>query len=92
MDAKGGPSKTPCSKQFSKQVVLNYRSDCSALKREQLDLVVSAQVSACHTHKTSIPPSYCGRTDNFRPYTNFLFRGIHICLEMFLFLHIMSKH
>ena len=89
---KGGPAKTPCSMLFIKDVVMSYRSDCFALKREQLDLVVTAQLSAFCTHKSSIPPSYRGSADNFRPHTNFLFRGIRICLEMFVFLHGMSKH
>ena len=89
---KGGPAKTPCSMLFKEDVVMSYRSDCFALTREQLDLVVTAQLSALRIHKSSIPPSYHGSADNFRPHTNFLFSGIRICLEMFVFLHVMSKH
>ena len=70
---KGGPAKTPCNKLFSKEVVKNYRSDCFALTREQLDLAVSGQLSAFRTHKSSIPPTYRGSVDNFRPHTNFYF-------------------
>ena len=62
---KGGPAKTPCSMLFIKDVVMSYRSDCFALTREQLDLVVTAQLSAFRTHKSSIPPSYRGSADNF---------------------------
>ena len=87
---KLGPSKTPCSRQFSLDVVKNFRSDCLQLSRDQLDLAVTAQLSSCRTHKDTIPPSYRGSIDNFRPHTSFSFRGIRICSDMFLLLHAMS--
>ena len=54
--------------------------------------MVTSQLSACRTHKESIPSSYRGTLESFRPHTSFLFRSIRICLDFFLFLHIMSKY
>ena len=50
------------------------------------------QLSALRTSKNSIPPTYRGSDDHFRPHTSYMFRGIKVCQDMFRFVHNISKN
>ena len=86
-----GPKKSPCSRLFGQDILMEYRGNCLQMSSAELDLVIMAQLSAFRTSVQCIPPTYRGSKDNFRPHTSFMFHGIKICQTMFLFLHTMSK-
>ena len=79
----GGKSGNPCSKSFSKEAVVFNLHNCLELSREELDLVILANIQSStheHTHQVSDKRSRS-------PRCCFMYRSTPICKTMFLKLY-----
>ena len=81
---KLGPKQTPCSNLFSKQTIIDQREKCFELEKFELDMAVLGQLQAI---SRSIKDGEPAQRHN---YIEFLFHGIRVCRETFIFLHTLS--
>ena len=78
-----GPENKPCCFLFSRDTYVSHRSQCLELKREELDMVILANIDARwsedlkHDSRFKVP---------------FYFQGKQICKTTFLFLYSISSH
>ena len=86
--------RKPCSAYFSGAEVTTYRYDIAELDKNELDMAVLAQLHAGMNSGDSLLTNTRGST---RPETRqrvtytYMFKGRHVCREMFCFLHNISR-
>jgi len=87
-----GPGNTQCSSFLNKDVVEACRQDNMDLTRDELDLVVLAQIRA-HPTDDKQPTLHASHhtTGDFRSQSLFFIKGVQVCRTTFLFLHCMSR-
>ena len=89
---KMGPKSSPCSTLLSKETIERYRAESLELSRDELDLVILAQLQACRTMLDQ-PSLHCTHHERIteRCVTTYYTHGIQICRKTFMFLHHVSK-
>lgn len=79
---KLGEGSTPCCKSISVEFIMNYRSSCLELSKDELDLVILGQI---HSHYALLT------SDSDRSYSSrYFFHNKPICLKTFPFVHAIS--
>jgi hypothetical protein len=76
-----GPRKTPCSLQFSRELIVSTRLNCIEMTKAELDLVILANLDA--NRRISLEQDTCSS----RIHIEYSFRGIKVCKKSFLFIH-----
>ena len=82
-----GPNKQPCCVRISESTIRQTRNNCFQMSKQDLDLVVMAQVNALRTHSMELPTP----SEQFKPSTKYFMHGIPICQTFFRFLHVLSS-
>ena len=86
---------SPCSSYFTQVELAEIRMSMAELERDQLDLVILAQINAHHYaeevvgHRTEAEKLQ--RVERAKDYTTFFYRSHSICLKTFLFVHNIGK-
>ena len=84
-----GPGGTPCCLSLSMETIRRSRDKCAELTRNELDLVIMAQI---HSLRTAKHEACKGATSStFRPLSSYYIHGVKICQVTFLFLHRVSR-
>ena len=83
----------PCSAAFSGEEVMAYRFDIAELERCELDMVLLAQLHAGMNADDLLTNTRGSSRPQVRQRVTFtyMFKGKHICREMFAFLHNISR-
>ena len=82
-----GPNKQPCCVRVSESTIRQTRNNCFQMSKQDLDLIVMAQINVLRTHSMELPTP----SEQFRPSTKYFMHGIPICQTFFRFLHILSS-
>ena len=90
---KYGPGSTPCSAFLNKATIKRHREDNLELSKDELDLVVLAQIRAHRktADQETLRVSHHETKDD-KSRSEFYINGVRICLTTFLFIHCMSRY
>ena len=89
---KYGPGSTPCTAFLNRTTIEKHRADNMELSKDELDLVVLAQIRAhrkTSDQETLRSSHHATKEDKSR--SQFFISGVRICLTTFLFIHCMSR-
>lgn len=75
----------PCCKSISVELIINYRSSCLELSKDELDLVILGQI---HSHYVPLTSDSDRRKTSYS--SHYFFHNKPICLKTFLFVHAIS--
>ena len=86
---KLGPKSSPCCTVFTKEAIERYRAESLELSRDELDIVILAQLRACRTVQNQPHSTHHERITD-RCVTKYCAHGIQVCRQTFMFLHSMG--
>ena len=81
----------PCSTVISFDDVIEFRQYCLELSRDELDLVVKAELYSHRSSGSTTDSKKHQSKDRVRPSQQFFFRGNRVCRKTFCFLHCIDK-
>lgn len=86
---KIGPKSSPCSSVLSRDTIVKYRMESLELTRDELDLVVLAQIRACRSvaSQPSSRRTNHEKSTDCRSRTKYYVHGLEVCRQTFMFLH-----
>lgn len=82
----------PCSERYTLGEILSFRSDCFALTKDELDLVILSKLSACMSVEEKVGKTHKHKqTKRVRNSTSYAHQGWGVCVSTFRFLHTIGK-